>query len=78
MTFDDVLERLWPGSSAEARDALLWMTPFPFVNGEAVIKALEELRSKYGEKIGDAIAGEMAEFDRQVEDLRSKGQWPTA
>lgn len=65
MTFDDLMEQLWPGSSPEARDELLWITPFPFAAGEKVVQALHDLRQKYGPKIGDAITGEMNEIDEQ-------------
>jgi hypothetical protein len=65
VTFDDVMEELWPGSSPEARDELLWITPFPFVAGDKVVQELRDLRTKYGPDIGDAIDGEMAAFDEE-------------
>jgi hypothetical protein len=57
------MEELWPGSSPEARDELLWITPFPFVAGEKVVQELKKLREQYGPNIGDAINGEMKDFD---------------
>jgi hypothetical protein len=59
------MEELWPGSSPEARDELLWITPFPFVAGEKVVQELKKLREQYGPDIGDAINGEMKEFDEE-------------
>jgi hypothetical protein len=63
MNINDIFEELWPDSSLEARDELLWITPFPFVNIDRVVECLTGLREKYGPNIGDAINGEMNDFD---------------
>lgn len=59
----EALERFWPGSSEEARDALIWMTPYPFVSAERIVQELETAYSKYGSEIGAVIDGLMAEID---------------
>lgn len=56
-------EELWPGSSDEAREELIWITPYPFKGKTEIIECLRGFREKYGPNIGDAINGEMAEFD---------------
>lgn len=65
-----VFEELWPGLSDEAREELLWMTPYPFVSTSDVAISLRAMRAKWGPKIGDAINGEMAEFDRIWKETR--------
>ena len=59
-----VFEELWPEASKDAYDGLLWMTPYPFVSLNDVAISLREMRAKWGPNIGDAINGEMADFDR--------------
>jgi hypothetical protein len=59
----DAFEEFWPGSSLEARDALIWITPYPFKDKEHIVQCLRGLREKYGPNIGDAIDGEMKAFD---------------
>jgi hypothetical protein len=59
----EALERFWPGSSEEALDALIWMTPYPFVSAERIVEELETAYAKYGSEIGAVIDGLMAEFD---------------
>jgi hypothetical protein len=69
-SIDEVFEELWPGSSAEARDCLIWLTPYPFVSAERIIDSLTQMRAKWGSRIGDAIQGEHDEFDRLWEETR--------
>ena len=65
-----VFDELWPESSDDAREELLWMTPHPFVSVDGVAISLRAMRAKWGSKIGDAINGEMNEFDRIWEETR--------
>lgn len=65
MNRENVFDVLWPNSSDEARETLMWMTPYPFVDEHTVIGSLRKMRLKWGPLIKDAIDGEMAEFDRQ-------------
>ena len=67
-----IFDELWPGSSEAARSELLWMTPYPFVDADTVAKALREMRTRWGPNIGDAIQGEMDEFDRIWEETRAQ------
>jgi len=69
-TIQEALDRLWPDASTEAKDAIGWITPYPFVSDEKVIESLEAMRAKWGPNIKDAIDGEMAEFDRIWEQTR--------
>jgi hypothetical protein len=59
----EAFEEYWPGSSLDAREELLWITPYPFQNQAHVAECLRKLREKYGPNIGDAINGEMKDFD---------------
>jgi hypothetical protein len=63
MNINDIFEEIWPGSSLEARDELLWITPFPFANIDLIVECLTGLREQYGPNIGDAINGEMNDID---------------
>ena len=65
-----VFDELWPGSSIDAREELLWMTPYPFINVEGVAFSLCAIRTKWGPKIGDAINGEMSELNRIWKETR--------
>ncbi len=65
-----VMDELWPDSSAQARDELIWMTPYPFVDLNDVAASLRAMREKWGPNIADAIKGEMDEFDRIWEETR--------
>lgn len=69
---DEALNRLWPTASDEAKDAITWVTPYPFVSAERVVIELEAMRAKWGPMIGDAIDGEMAEFDRAWKEAQKK------
>jgi hypothetical protein len=63
MNLLDEAQALWPSASLEAIDALMWITPYPFVSGDKVVASLTAMRTKWGPNIQDAISGEMAEFD---------------
>lgn len=65
MTILGAFDELWPSSSDDAREHLLWITPYPFKGKDSLIECLREIRQKHGPNIGDAINGEMAEFDAQ-------------
>ena len=72
MNILDAFEEFWPGSSHEARDALIWITPYPFKGKDEIVQCLRALREKYGPNIGDAIDGEMNEFDEEFRVYREQ------
>lgn len=46
LTIENVFDELWPDSSLEAREELIWMTPYPFVDSETVIESLKAMRER--------------------------------
>lgn len=64
------LKELWPDASDEARDSLIWVTPYPFVNLETLIETLRNMREKWGPDISAAINGEMKEIEDQWEEYK--------
>lgn len=70
MTLFDQVRVRWPNAPDEACDEILWLTPFPCVDVATVLKALDDLRAKYGPRIGDAIKGEYRSLDQQFAEYR--------
>lgn len=67
MNFLDLIEERWPGASEKDAEALLWITPFPFVPLEKIIASLDEMKNKWGTDIKEVINGAMKEFDEEFE-----------